>query len=114
MEMCYNGALVMPSSYAVMCEDEMTYVEGGATVKQDKIFPFVYNVYFSNKECKKISDASTPITLISGMLGKYGPALAAVIGCYSWYIGKKNKGKGVVVKVDLSCPLLPYATVKSR
>ena len=29
MEMCYDGALVMPSSYAVMSEDEMTYVEGG-------------------------------------------------------------------------------------
>ena len=30
MEMCYDGALVMPSSYAVMDEEEMTYVEGGA------------------------------------------------------------------------------------
>ncbi len=31
MEMCYDGALVMPSNYAVMSEDEMTYVEGGKT-----------------------------------------------------------------------------------
>ena len=29
MEMCYDGALVMPSNYVVMSEDEMTYVEGG-------------------------------------------------------------------------------------
>ena len=29
MEMCYDGALVMPSSYAIMDNDEMTYVEGG-------------------------------------------------------------------------------------
>lgn len=29
MEMCYDGALVMPSSYAVMNEEEMTYLEGG-------------------------------------------------------------------------------------
>jgi len=29
MEMCYDGAIVLPSSYAVMNEDEMTYVEGG-------------------------------------------------------------------------------------
>ena len=28
MEMCYDGALVMPSSYAVMDEEEMMYVEG--------------------------------------------------------------------------------------
>ena len=30
MVMTYDGALVMPSSYAVMNEEEMTYVEGGA------------------------------------------------------------------------------------
>ena len=30
MEMCYDGALVMPSSYAVMNENEMMYLEGGA------------------------------------------------------------------------------------
>ncbi len=29
MDMCYDGALVMPSSYAVMDNEEMTYVEGG-------------------------------------------------------------------------------------
>ncbi len=29
MEMCYDEELVMPSSYAVMDEAEMTYVEGG-------------------------------------------------------------------------------------
>lgn len=35
MEMTYDGMLVMPSSYAVMNEEEMTYVEGGGklTVK---------------------------------------------------------------------------------
>lgn len=32
MEMCYAaGALVMPSNYVVMDEEEMTYVEGGAS-----------------------------------------------------------------------------------
>lgn len=29
MEMCYSGALVMPSSYAIIDEEEMLYVEGG-------------------------------------------------------------------------------------
>ena len=27
MELCYDGALVLPSSYAVMDEEEMTYLE---------------------------------------------------------------------------------------
>lgn len=30
--MCYDGTLVMPSSYAVMDEEEMTYVGGGFKV----------------------------------------------------------------------------------
>lgn len=30
MEICYDGALVMPSNYAVMDEEKMTYTEGGA------------------------------------------------------------------------------------
>ncbi len=39
MDMRYDGALVMPSSFAVMCEDEMTYVEGGTkNVKMSKRF----------------------------------------------------------------------------
>lgn len=29
MEMCYDGALVMPKNYAAVTEEEMTYVEGG-------------------------------------------------------------------------------------
>lgn len=33
MVMTYDGALVMPSSYAVMEQEEMTYVEGGGTVR---------------------------------------------------------------------------------
>lgn len=30
MKLCYEGELVMPSNYAVMNEEEMTYVEGGS------------------------------------------------------------------------------------
>lgn len=31
MNMTYDGVLVMPSDYAVVHEDEMTYLDGGAT-----------------------------------------------------------------------------------
>lgn len=33
MKMYYDGALIMPSSYAVMDDEEMTYVEGGGIGK---------------------------------------------------------------------------------
>lgn len=29
MDMCYDGTLVLPSSYAVMDEEEMCYLDGG-------------------------------------------------------------------------------------
>lgn len=37
MEMCYDGALVMPSSYAVMNEEEMMYLEGGIKLKSAEV-----------------------------------------------------------------------------
>ncbi len=37
MEMRYDGALTMPSSYAIMNEEEMTYVEGGKSISTNKI-----------------------------------------------------------------------------
>lgn len=35
MDMCYDGALVMPGSYAVMDEEEMMYVEGGVKITKN-------------------------------------------------------------------------------
>ncbi len=33
MDMSYDGVLVMPSNYAIMNNEEMTYVDGGGTLK---------------------------------------------------------------------------------
>lgn len=59
MEMCYDGALVMPSSYAVMDNDEMTYVEGG---------------WFSWSQVKKFGSAvvaiCTPVTAVVSMINQ--------------------------------------------
>ena len=51
MVMTYDGALVMPSSYAVMNEEEMCYLDGGVSFKVKK------------DTCATIS------TYISGVLG---------------------------------------------
>ena len=37
MEMCYNGAMVMPSSYAIISNDEMEYVDGGFYISYNSI-----------------------------------------------------------------------------
>lgn len=36
MEMTYDGALVMPSNFAVVEEEEMTYLDGGVFVSKNK------------------------------------------------------------------------------
>ena len=37
MEMCYDGALVMPNNYVAISEEEMTYIDGGLTNGQKAI-----------------------------------------------------------------------------
>ncbi len=73
MEMCYDGALVMPSSYAVMDEEEMTYVEGGAcTVAQ----------------AARMIDIGVSVVLFAIGVG-FG------VGSIVWFM--KNSVKGLVV-----------------
>jgi len=36
MEMCYDGALVMPKNYVAVTEEEMTYVDGGTLTNLKK------------------------------------------------------------------------------
>lgn len=87
MVMCYDGALVMPSSYAVMNSEEMTYVEGGKRL-----------AYISNRTVKSVVYASVfnPIgaTLIGLGIRKAAlfvtakfAAVCAKFGAYGGTIG---------------------------
>lgn len=67
MEMCYDGALV-PSSYAIMDEEEIMYVEGGALSKADKAL--IIGI------CAASAVALT-VALVYGQLA----LAAAVVGC---------------------------------
>lgn len=70
MEMCYDGALVMPSSFALMNEEEMMYVEGGK---------------FSKSAAKKIA-----LTAMGYVLGKFIAGVtsklleSAIAACAAW------------------------------
>ena len=69
MDMCYDGALVLPSSYAIMDEEEMCYIEGGGTVK----------VIASSSTVRTICRSS--VALIGTAIGEAfgGPILAKLI-----------------------------------
>lgn len=81
MEMCYDGTLVMPANYAVVSEDEMTYVDGGA--------------YMTNEDCEKFilalgltifSNPAAVATAIS-VLGSIGASAFASIPVVGWIVG---------------------------
>ena len=98
MELCYDGALVMPSRYAVMDEKEMMYVEGGYTVTRN-----ITGIYLrlTGKETSQfLSDASWAAVSICAATGLAGAAAAAVvggiIGVYGFTISRMNSNNSGV------------------
>ena len=73
MEMCYDGALVMPRSYAVMNEDEMTYVEGGTNGNG------WWNSVGFIGACLDVIILALPLTCWMSNLTKAGKALRTVV-----------------------------------
>lgn len=65
MEMCYDGALVLPSSYAVMDEEEMTYVDGGWSGKT-----FASNLKGAYNQYKHVRNALLGGGLTLGAIAK--------------------------------------------
>ncbi|SCP99978.1 hypothetical protein [Anaerobium acetethylicum] len=89
MEMCYDGALVMPSSYAVMGEEEMTYLEAGEAYLSNKAIKAVMIACALNPIAttlislgiyKAVSMVKRAWTAVCANLGKLGGAIGCVIG----------------------------------
>lgn len=71
MTMTYDGTMVMPKNYAVVTEDEMTYVDGGGTV----------NITFSRDFLRDVCTAglSTVCAIVGGIIGTAGTPLASIV-----------------------------------
>ena len=117
MDMCYDGTLVMPSSYAVMEEDEMSYVEGGFYISHSKIascYMAMASIYASaphattyavNLVCKFV--AKIWARFLSYVSSFISPGLGTILGyavglytgvCAAWKFGTALvSGKGVEV-----------------
>lgn len=83
MEMCYDGALVMPSSYAVMNNDEMVYVEGGLSIPNWLVAGAI-NLAI---DCLVVGGARKAASFFAGRVSRYGAAATAV------YFSKTLKNK---------------------
>ena len=78
MDMCYDGTLVMPSSYAVMEEEEMCYLEGGkfygVDLTAEKCGTVAATLSFLGLSFSLTSRSATVISLIPGLKAALGPA----------------------------------------
>lgn len=96
MEMCYDGTLVLPSSYSVMDEEEMTYVEGGK----------VYSISISKKLCGDIAAGYAGVAAVAQLCNAipvYGTGLAmglsAALGICSAYFWLASNHRGMTLKL---------------
>lgn len=103
MDMCYNGTLVMPSSYAVMDENETTYIEGGIKAQRymkagDAEYELKLNVNFYTAVAAgaSIGGAAVGITGIglAALMAVSGGAGAIASATYSaWKQARNIKNK---------------------
>lgn len=94
MEMCYDGALVMPSSFIIMDQDEMTYLEAGNGVTKLKSRWYGYDLYLSSKMINRLCGAATTAgaaalltAAIPELSSKLLTAICTVVGVGAGAIG---------------------------
>lgn len=118
MELCYDGALVLPSSYAVMDEEEMCYTEGGGIyISNGKLHSMaaIFMTALINRPTLLARGITAVATAVSKIVSKItqwigrvmggvaGSFFGWAIGAYcGWEFGKAYfnamvKGKGISV-----------------
>lgn len=99
MEMTYGGALVMPSSYAMMDEEEMMYLEGGAIYRGSKALNELTNMAATifGYACTCVVLAKVMGTAVAasvtgiGIVIAIGTAIGAAIGIsYSLFMATES------------------------
>lgn len=94
MEMCYDATLVMPSIYAVMEEEEMTYVEGGWCI-ENKLWG--YNIFLTHKQRQHLTAGQAIAGFASGLVS-LGVG-TAILGAFATIVANYDNGYGVKIRM---------------
>lgn len=89
MEMCYAGALSMPSSYAMLTEDEMTYIDGGIAIPNWLVGGAI-NLAI---DCVVVGGARAAASFFAGQMKKYGARATGLM--FSKTLKNKLIAKGI-------------------
>ena len=110
MEMCYDGAMVLPSNYAVMDEEEMTYLEGGYNLAKTV---YGIGIRLTGKETNYILGGdyqilAAPIAALLGVaFGTASLIVSAAIAPYYFLIKRWNSNNsGVTFVIGSSIPIV--------
>ncbi len=96
MEMTYNEALVMPKNYAVVNEEEMTYVNGGWCIETHW---WGCNLYLTHEERRSLTNKSIAASLKAAIFSSgIGAAVIAALGSWIW---NYDDGNGVKIRLTL-------------
>ena len=89
----YNNELVMPKNYAVVNEEEMTYVDGGASISTKW---WGYYVYLSHDETQTFCKASSLASLVISGIPAWVKGLMWVQR--TWF-KSKDEGNGIRIRM---------------
>ena len=100
MDMCYDGTLVMPSSYAVMDEEEMSYLEGGLSGVKKRVRAYGIEVELNstraNQFCVGLSAVyyavGTAIGIVEPLIGIAVGAVSLAKSALITYFNNNNSG----------------------
>lgn len=93
MEMCYNGAFIMPANYVVVNEDEMTYIDAGWNIqfrptKRWGVYSGVDVILTATvSDCAWIVAAGAAFIATVGALGLAIPVIGPIISAKACIIG---------------------------
>ncbi len=114
MVMTYDGALVMPSSYAMMEQEEMTYVEGGDRVYYDTLKNAKNYFAFVMGAAASFGGASSQIAYVGGIgTFYYGMLFASAVNCFNqcktWLNSYKESQRTKVTEHTISGVISGYS-----
>lgn len=109
MEMTYNEALVMPKNYAIVNEDEMTYVDGGWCIERHW---WGHNIYLTHKETLGLVLGTAASAVIAG-LASAGIA-AKILKNIASSLNRRDKGYGIRVRLTFLVPTGVFSLSRSE
>ena len=115
MEMTYNEALVMPKNYAIVNEDEMTYVDGCWCIERHR---WGHNIYFTHSETLIFSTGLGGIADIVSILSVFGglatKVISKIVSAVAKGAGKMDNGYGVRLRLTFAIPSGVFSLSRSE